>query len=41
VKGLPELDAIYKWTELVNGKPMARYSNKPPASGSFEVVTSR
>ncbi len=29
---------IYKWFELVNGKPTVRYSNKPPASGSYEVV---
>ncbi|MDP2319698.1 MAG: transglycosylase SLT domain-containing protein [Acidobacteriota bacterium] len=33
--------AIYKWMELVNGKPVARYSNKPPASGAYEVVGSR
>ena len=29
---------IYKWMELVNGQPKARYSNKPPASGSYEIV---
>lgn len=33
--------AIYKWMELVNGKPVARYSNKPPASGAYELVTRR
>jgi soluble lytic murein transglycosylase-like protein len=34
-------NAIYKWMELVNGKPVSRYSNKPPASGPYEVVTRR
>ena len=29
---------IYKWFELVDGQPKARYANKPPASGSYEVV---
>lgn len=33
--------AIYKWMELVNGKPVARYSNKPPSTGAYEVVSSR
>lgn len=33
--------AIYKWMELVNGKPVTRYSNKPPASGAYELVTKR
>jgi hypothetical protein len=30
---------IYKWVELVNGKPSIRYSNKPPAEGSYEVIS--
>lgn len=34
-------NAIYKWMELVAGKPVTRYSNKPPASGAYEVVVSR
>lgn len=34
-------NAIYKWMELVNGKPVARYSNKPPATGAYEVVSAR
>jgi soluble lytic murein transglycosylase-like protein len=29
---------IYRWIELVDGQPKARYSNKPPASGSYEIV---
>ena len=29
---------VYRWFELVNGKPSVRYSNNPPASGSYEVV---
>jgi len=32
---------VYKWFELVNGKPSVRYSNKPPAAGSYEIVGSR
>jgi len=34
-------NAIYKWTELVNGKPVSRYSNKPPESGAYELVSRR
>jgi soluble lytic murein transglycosylase-like protein len=32
------LNTIYKWMALVDGQPKARYSNKPPASGSYEIV---
>lgn len=32
---------IYKWFELKNGKPTVRYSNKPPESGSYEIVGRR
>jgi soluble lytic murein transglycosylase-like protein len=32
------VNTIYKWMELVGGQPKARYSNKPPASGSYEIV---
>jgi soluble lytic murein transglycosylase-like protein len=32
---------IYRWFELVNGKPSVRYSNKPPAEGSYEIVSRR
>jgi hypothetical protein len=34
-------NTIYKWMELVDGQPKARYSNKPPASGSYEIVGRR
>ena len=34
-------NAIYKWMELVAGKPVTRYSNRPPQSGPYEVVSSR
>ena len=39
-KAAPRLprNVIYKWFELVDGQPKARYSNKPPASGSYEIV---
>ncbi len=29
---------IYKWVELVEGKPVTRYSDSPPATGSYERV---
>lgn len=34
-------NAIYKWMEVVSGKPVTRYSNKRPESGAYEVVNSR
>ena len=37
----PAPNVIYKWMELVGGKPVARYSNKPPESGAYEVVNRR
>lgn len=32
---------IYKWTELVDGRPVPRYSNQPPQGHAFEVVGRR
>jgi soluble lytic murein transglycosylase-like protein len=32
---------IYKWFDLVDGQPKVRYSNKPPESGSYEVIGRR
>lgn len=29
---------IYKWVELVEGKPVTRYSDAPPANGAYETV---
>lgn len=37
----PPVHLVYKWFELVNGKPSVRYSNKPPESGSYEIVGRR
>ena len=34
-------NVIYKWFELVNGQPKMRFSNKPPESGSYEIVGRR
>ena len=34
----PPSRVIYTWMELVNGQPVQRYSNKPPASGAYSVV---
>jgi soluble lytic murein transglycosylase-like protein len=32
---------IYKWVEIVNGQPVARYSTTPPAGISYELVSRR
>lgn len=40
-KPVQPANVIYKWFELVNGKPSVRYSNKPPAEGSYEIVGRR
>ena len=32
---------IYKWMDLVDGRPVYRYSNQPPKSGPYEVVGAR
>jgi soluble lytic murein transglycosylase-like protein len=34
----PVKPVIYKWMELVDGKPVMKLSNKPPASGSYQIV---
>ena len=31
-------NVIYKWMEFVDGKPVTKLSNKPPASGSYQIV---
>ena len=40
-KPVPPPNLIYKWFELVNGQPKVRFSNKPPAQGSYEIVGRR
>ena len=35
------VNAIYKWLELVDGKPVTKFSNTPPASGSYQIVGGR
>jgi len=32
---------IYRWIELVDGRPVTKISNKPPASGSFQIIGQR
>jgi soluble lytic murein transglycosylase-like protein len=32
-------NAIYKTVEIVDGRPVARYSSQPPVSGSYEVLS--
>jgi hypothetical protein len=29
---------VYKWMEIVDGKPVMKFANKPPASGSYQIV---
>lgn len=31
-------NVIYKWIELVDGKAVTKFSNKPPAAGSYQIV---
>jgi soluble lytic murein transglycosylase-like protein len=31
-------NVIYKWIEFVDGKPVTKISNKPPATGSYQIV---
>lgn len=31
-------NVIYKWIEVVDGKPVTKLSNKPPAAGSYQIV---
>lgn len=37
----PPTHTIYKWSELVDGRPVVRYSNTPPAGIAHEVVGRR
>jgi len=32
------VNIIYKWMDLVDGKPVTKFSNKPPATGSYQIV---
>jgi soluble lytic murein transglycosylase-like protein len=31
-------NVIYKWMEFVDGKPVMKLSNKPPATGSYQII---
>lgn len=31
-------NVIYKYIEIVDGKPVIKFSNKPPANGSYQIV---
>jgi soluble lytic murein transglycosylase-like protein len=35
------VNLVYRWFELVDGQPKVRYSNKPPATGSYEIIGGR
>jgi soluble lytic murein transglycosylase-like protein len=32
------VNLVYRWMELVDGKPVTKFSNKPPAAGSYQIV---
>jgi soluble lytic murein transglycosylase-like protein len=34
-------DRIYKWVEIVDGRPIPRYTTEPPTGVSYEVVSVR
>lgn len=36
-----KVNGLYKWVELVNGRPVTKYSDRPPAHGSFTIVGQR
>jgi soluble lytic murein transglycosylase-like protein len=40
-KPVPAPVVMYKWTEIVNGKAIPRYSNSVPAGVSYEIMSSR
>jgi soluble lytic murein transglycosylase-like protein len=35
----PRKNVVYKTMEIVDGRPIPRYSSQPPSSGSYEVVS--
>jgi soluble lytic murein transglycosylase-like protein len=35
---VPSPNAIYKWVEIVNGRPVIKLSNTPPPTGAYEIV---
>ncbi len=35
------VNTIYRWMEVVDGKPVTKISNKPPVSGSYQIVGRR
>ena len=37
--GARNKNVIYKWLEVVNGRPVTRYSTKKPSGGSYEIVS--
>lgn len=37
----PAAPVIYKWLEIVDGRPVPRYSNEPPPTGAYEIVGGR
>ena len=37
----PARPAIYKWLEIVDGRPVPRYSNEPPKGVAFETLSPR
>lgn len=38
---VPGMPIIYKWLEIVDGRPVPRYSNTPPADRAYDIVGRR
>jgi soluble lytic murein transglycosylase-like protein len=34
----PPKNIVYKWVELVDGRPVTKFANQPPATGSYQIV---
>lgn len=34
-------NTIYRWMDVVDGRPIMKFSNKPPATGAYEIVGKR
>lgn len=35
---IQKVNGLYKWVELIDGRPVTKYSDRPPAHGSFTLV---
>jgi len=38
---VPKVNGLYKWVEVIDGRPVTKYSDRPPAHGSFTTIKQR